>query len=95
MIIRCMEKPMNIRKAFLIVGAALLLGLVFIWGLSAFVKTDIILGFLGFAGAIVLAAFQYRAVKDKEIEALRDKLKDLTRVHHSTLTELRKQVGPP
>jgi len=33
--------------------------------------------------------------KDKEIEALRDKLKDLTRVHHSTLTELRKQVGPP
>ena len=22
-------------------------------------------------------------------------LKDLTRVHHSTLTELRKQVGPP
>ena len=33
------------------------------------------------------------ATKDDEIAALRDKLKDLTRVHHSTLTELRKQVG--
>jgi hypothetical protein len=40
-----------------------------IWVLDQFINSDLALAFLGFAGAIATASFQYRAAKDRETEA--------------------------
>lgn len=65
-----MDSPsMNVWKALAVVAAAIVLFGVVIWTLDQFIDSELALAFLGFAGAIATASFQYRAAKDRETEA--------------------------
>jgi hypothetical protein len=63
------SKPANIWTAIAVVAAVIVLFGAVIWLLDQFIDSDLALAFLGFAGAIATASFQYRAAKDRETEA--------------------------
>lgn len=42
---------------------------ILLWTLANFAQSGLAIALVGFAGAVVTAAFQYRAAKDKEVEA--------------------------
>ena len=57
---------MNLWKAVFIVFLLIVATIVALWIISQFIKSDIALGAIGFAGAIATASIQYRTAKEKE-----------------------------
>ena len=60
---------MKIWQAFLYLAAFAALIFVFVWGLGLLVDARVVVAMLGLTGAVVVASFNYRAAKSKEVDA--------------------------
>lgn len=61
------QSQMNPWRAIFIVLILLAMTIGALWLISQFIKSDVALGVIGFAGAIATASLQYRAAKEKEV----------------------------